>query len=112
MPKATIPPSAKNNACIPNTKVMLKIAAYGPKSTARNVPPTKCPLVPKAIGKFIIYAANTNALNIANNAVIERVYVCCAFFQDHAKMPIEIIHIIIAKTIEVLLKISPSEMCM
>ncbi len=73
MPNATIPPSAKKRACIPKTKVMLNMAAYGPNNTARNVPPTKCPLVPKVIGKFIICAAKTNALEIASNAVIERV---------------------------------------
>jgi hypothetical protein len=94
------------------TRVMLKIAANGPSSTARKVPPIKCPLVPKAIGKLIICAANTNALDIANRAVIEREYVCCAFFQDHAKMPTDIIHIAIAKMIEVLFRINPSDMCM
>ena len=81
------------------------------RNTARKVPPIKCPLEPKAIGKFIICAANTNALEIANRAVIERVYVCCAFFQDHTRMPTDRTHIIIAKTIEVLLRINPSEMC-
>ena len=112
MPNATMPPSAKNRACMLKTRVMLKIAANGPSSTARKVPPIKCPLVPKAIGKLIICAANTNALDIANRAVIEREYVCCAFFQDHAKMPTDIIHIAIAKMIEVLFRINPSDMCM
>jgi hypothetical protein len=73
MPKATIPPSAKNVACIVSTRVMLRIAAYGPSKTARNVPPTKCPLVPKTIGKFIICAANMKALEMASSAVMERV---------------------------------------
>ena len=111
MPNATIPPSAKKSACIPKTKVILNIAAYGPKSTARKVPPTKCPLEPKTIGKLIICAAKTNALEIANRAVIERVYVCWAFFQDQARIPIDRNHIMMAKTIEVLLNINPSEMC-
>jgi hypothetical protein len=111
IPNATIPPSAKKSAYIPKTKVILKMAAYGPNSTARKVPPIKCPLVPKSIGKFIICAANTNALEIASRAVIERVYVSCAFFHDHARIPIDRNHIMMAKTSEVLLKINPSDMC-
>jgi hypothetical protein len=73
MPKATIPPSEKKRACIPNTIVMLNIAVYGPNNIDRKVPPTRCPLVPKTIGKFIIRAANTKALDMARRAVIERV---------------------------------------
>jgi hypothetical protein len=72
-PKVVIPPSAKNNACISNTTVMLNIPANGPSNTARKVPPTRCPLVPKAIGKFIIWAAKTKALEIASIDVKDRV---------------------------------------
>jgi hypothetical protein len=72
IPNATIPPSAKKTACIVKTRLMLKIAAYGPRRTAKNVPPTKCPLDPKIIGKLIICAANTKALEIARITLIER----------------------------------------
>jgi len=72
MPKAIMPPSAKNVACIPITKVMLNMAAYGPSNTARKVPPIKCPLVPNAIGKLIICAAKTNAAEMASRAAMER----------------------------------------
>jgi len=71
MPNASMPPSAKKNACINKTIVMLSMAAYGPSSTARKVPPTRWPLVPKAIGKLIICAANTKALDMASKAVME-----------------------------------------
>jgi len=90
---------------------MLSIAAYGPSSTARKVPPTRCPLVPNAIGKLIICAANTNALDIASKAVMEREYVAFAFFHDHARKARETIHIATAAAIEGALVISPSGMC-
>ena len=51
---------------------MLSMAGYGPRSMARKVPPTRCPLVPKAMGKFIIWAAKTKALEIARREVMLR----------------------------------------
>jgi len=68
-PKVEIPPSTKITACIKTTMVMLRIAAYGPNKTARKVPPTRCPLAPAKIGKLIIWAAKTKALETANMGV-------------------------------------------
>jgi len=88
---------------------MLSIAAYGPNRMARNVPPTRCPLVPNIIGKLIICATNTNALEIASKAVIEREYVAFAFLQDQARNAMDTIHI--ATAVAGLLIMSPSGMC-
>jgi hypothetical protein len=53
-----------------------------PSNIPRNVPPTRCPLLPIAIGKFIICAAKTKALEIDRIAANECVYVALAFFLE------------------------------
>jgi hypothetical protein len=95
-PNAIKPPSPNKNACINSTIVMLNIPAYGPRRTETKVPPTKCPLVPRMIGKLIICAANTKALEIASNGAKERGYSALTFFQDHARKTSEIPNIVAA----------------
>src|SRR3990172_11584519 len=80
-PNAIKPPSAKKTACIKRTIVMLSIPAHGPKRIAKKVPPTKCPLVPRIIGKFIICAAKTKALEIASKGAKDLGYSALTFFQ-------------------------------
>src|SRR3990172_3801358 len=89
-PNAIKPPSAKKTACINNTIVMLSIPAQGPKRTARKVPPTKCPLVPRIIGKLIICAAKTNALEIASKGAKDLGYSALTFFQENARKNMDI----------------------
>ena len=60
-PSASTPPSLKMSACTSSTQAMTIAAAPGPISTAASTPPSKCPEVPPATGKFSICAANTNA---------------------------------------------------
>src|SRR3990170_7817229 len=106
-PNAIMPPSAKKNACINRTMVILSIAAQGPKRTARKVPPTRCPLVPYTIGKFIIWAAKTKALEIASMATKDCGYSDLTFFHDHARNAIDTANIVTA----VAGLMNPSGMC-
>ena len=68
-PNVNNPLSAKISACIIRTIVIPNIAIYGPRSTDKKFPPTRCPLVPYRIGKLIIWAAKTKALETANTGV-------------------------------------------
>jgi len=61
VPRAVIPPSAKPRHWIVKTNDMIKRDAHGPISIAAIRAPRKCPLVPPAIGKLSICAANINA---------------------------------------------------
>ena len=106
-PNAIKPPSAKKTACINSTIVMLSIPAHGPKRIARKVPPTKCPLVPKIIGKLIICAAKTNALEIASKGAKDFGYSARTFFQENARKTIDIPNI----TAAVVGVTNPSGMC-
>jgi hypothetical protein len=50
---------------------MERVAAHGPIKTAAKAPPNKCPLVPAATGKLIIWAAKMKTVaNPARGAVL------------------------------------------
>jgi hypothetical protein len=106
-PNVDKPPSAKISACIIKTIVMPSIAMYGPRSTARKVPPTRCPLVPYKIGKFIIWAAKIKALETASMGVTELEYVCFAFFHDRTRNPTDSVYI----NTQIVRLRNPSGMC-
>src|SRR5512144_526937 len=58
-PRAARPPSAKNRHWTMSTTATHNAPVNGPTSTAASVPPSRCPLVPAATGKFSICTANT-----------------------------------------------------
>jgi len=60
-PRAETPPSANIRHWTISTAEMTTTAALGPSSTAARTAPIRCPEVPPATGKLIIWAANTNA---------------------------------------------------
>jgi len=84
-PKVEIPPSAKKIAWIKRTIDMLMTAAWGPRSMARNVPPTRCPEVPCTIGKFSSWATKTKALETARTGTSERGKVLLTPLHAHDK---------------------------
>lgn len=92
-PNVKTPPSAKKMAWIKRTIDILMTAAWGPRSMARNVPPTRCPEVPYTIGKFSIWATNTKALETARTGTRERGKVLLASLQAHVTKKIDMIYI-------------------
>ncbi len=60
-PSARIPPSLKTRHWTITIPAIESAAAWGPKAMARNVAPTKWPLVPGRTGKLTICAAKTKA---------------------------------------------------
>ena len=69
IPKALNPPSANSNDWITTTIDMQIIPRLGPSTITANAPPSKCPLVPAAIGKLIICRTKIKADIIPVNAI-------------------------------------------
>jgi hypothetical protein len=65
--------------------VMLMMVAWGPRSMPSNVPPIRCPHVPPAIGKFIIWAMKMRALETAITGTKEWENIFLTPFQAHIK---------------------------
>ena len=60
-PSAVSPPSAKRMPCISRTTETQSTPVYGPTRIAASAPPSRCPLVPAATGKFSICTAKMKA---------------------------------------------------
>ena len=69
-PKVIRPPSPKNRAWIPSTTEIPSIAAQGPKTIARSVAPTACPVVPPGKGMLNIIKTKEKAENTANTGTV------------------------------------------
>src|ERR1035437_1152537 len=69
-PKVIKPPSPKNKACIPSTTEIPNIAAQGPNTTARSVPPTACPVVPPGKGTLNIIKTKAKAAKSASTGTV------------------------------------------
>ena len=60
-PSAVSPPSANSTPCMSSTTETHSTPVYGPTSIAASAPPSRCPLVPAATGKFSICTAKMKA---------------------------------------------------
>ena len=69
IPKALNPPSANSKDWITTTIEIQIIPRLGPKPITAKAPPSKWPLVPAAIGKFIIWRTKIKADIIPVNAI-------------------------------------------